>query len=281
MATLAMATHALGNTKARAFQLTVNNLQVLDDVFAYLNSLQTKDYIIAAKEVAPTTGHEHVHIYVHFRTPIRLSVKKCAGAHIEICRGTPQQNIAYIMKDGDVILESGDRPQQGGIRVQDLEQTHDPSMLPWQMYNTWQKLHARPTKVKVAEWHKEVKVIYIQGPSGAGKSLKAHDIMVEDGVDEFEEVKHIGEFWHGVVDGRGYAVYDDFRDSHVKASEFINFIDYNVHSLNVKGGSVKNNYTKIIITSVQRLGEIYGNMHGEAREQWMRRVELIDLYDDM
>lgn len=60
--------------------------------------------------------------------------------------------------------------------------------------------------------------------------------MEDNGIDEFEEVKYSNGFWNGVSDGNGCAVYDDFRDSHISASEFINFIDYNVHNLNVKGG---------------------------------------------
>lgn len=74
--------------------------------------------------------------------------------------------------------------------------------------------------------------------------------MEEKGVEEFEEVKFNGQFWMGVSEGTGCAVYDDFRASHMKPSEFINFIDYNVHNLNVKGGQIKNKYNLIIITSV-------------------------------
>lgn len=281
MATVDMATHALGNTKARAFQLTTNQVDKYDIVKKYLTGLKTMDYMIACKEVAPTTGHEHIHIYVHFRNAIKLSLKKCAGSHVEICRGTPQQNIAYIEKDGEIIDEIGERPQQGGVRVRDLANTDDPSELDWKMYHTWREIREQPKKVKLEEWHKEVEVIYIQGPSGIGKSKKAAEIMKERGVTEFEEVKHIDNFWHGIVDGTGVAVYDDFRDSHMKASEYINFIDYNVHSLNVKGGSKRNQYSLIIITSIQREHEIYANMPEEAREQWLRRTTLIDLYDDL
>lgn len=281
MATVDVATHALGNTKARAFQLTCNQVDKYSAVKKYLTGLKTMDYLIACKETAPSTGHEHIHVYVHFRNAIKLSLKKCEGAHVEMCRGTPQQNIAYVEKDGQVIDEIGERPQQGGVRVRDLAATEDPADLDWKMYHTWREIKEAPKKVKLAEWHKEVEVIYIQGPSGIGKSKKAAEIMAERGVEEFEEVKHVDQFWHGVADGTGVAVYDDFRDSHMKASEFINFVDYNVHTLNVKGGSKRNQYNLIIITTVQRLGEIYANMPQEAREQWTRRVTLVDMYDDM
>ena len=49
--------------------------------------------------------------------------------------------------------------------------------------------------------------------------------------------------------------------------------------MNVKGGHVKNNYKLIIFTSVQRLREIYRNVDEyERREQWERRIEVIDKY---
>ena len=93
-------------------------------------------------------------------------------------------------------------------------------------------------------------------------------------------VKHNNDFWDkkGVGDGRGAAIYDEFRDSHVKASEFINFIDYNRHYLNVKGGSQMNNFNRIIITSVQHPEHIYaGIADEEPRKQWLRRMNIIDL----
>lgn len=284
MATPATATPAPGNTsagakKARAYQLTLNDVSQYDTVVEYLTGLKSMDYMISCEEEAPTTGHIHRHIYVHFSVPIRLAVKKCGGAHIEMCRGTPQQNIAYIEKEGHIVEEIGDRPQMGGVRVKDLKETASPDDLDWRMYNTWNKIHNAPKKMRVSDWHKEVEVIYIQGASGVGKSKRAHDIMIEKGVEEFDEVKHINGFWHGLTDGKGCAVYDDFRGSHMSASEFINFIDYNVHSLNIKGGSVRNEYNLIIITSIQRIDEIYRNIPEEAREQWVRRVRVVDMYE--
>ena len=64
------------------------------------------------------------------------------------------------------------------------------------------------------------------------------------------------------------------------ASEFINFIDYRSHNLNVKGGTVRNNYTKIIITSIQSIDELYSNMPSEAKQQWIRRMIIHNLYPE-
>lgn len=262
--------------RGRSFQITLNEPTKWNELKAYITSSKMMTYIIACKEKAPTTGHEHIHCYVHYNSNKQLSIKKLHGAHVEICRGTPQQNIEYIRKDGNIIFEQGDEPHQGGsLTIRELRSIENSDDLPdWKQYNTWLKMKQQPIKTKVSDWYKSVTVYYIQGPSGIGKSRRAVELMLENGVDEFDEVKHKGEFWHG-TSGEGCCVYDDFRDSHMKASEFINFIDYNVHNLNIKGGSVRNRYTLIIITSVQPIDSIYSNMDDEPKQQWLRRVKVI------
>ena len=93
-------------------------------------------------------------------------------------------------------------------------------------------------------------------------------------------IKYENGFYAGVGSGTGCAIYDDFRDSHMKASEFINLIDYNIHTMNVKGGFKQNRYELLIITSVQNPERLYKNMEQEPRKQWMRRLEIIHLEDD-
>lgn len=276
-----MATQGSGNTnpspfgKARAFQFTLNQIEKWPLLKGLLDTLQSCDYIIACREKAPKTGHEHIHAYVHFSSAYKLSKKILSvGAHVEVCRGSPQQNIAYIMKDGDIICEEGNKPAQGRPSTCGELKTLDRDSVPPNMLHTWQTLQL--TKIKKEDWHKNIEVLYISGPSGSGKSRAAHDYAD----DEFEEIKFVNGFYNGVVDGTGCAIYDDFRCSHMPASEFINFIDYNVHNMNIKGGNVKNNYSKIIITSITPLDKLYENMPQEARAQWMRRVTWINLTED-
>lgn len=273
-----MTTQGSGNTKpsldlkARSFQLTLNQVEKYDQLKSEFDKLKSCTYFLSAKEVAPTTGHEHIHIYAHFKTPYKLNKKILStGVHVEICRASPKQNIEYIKKDGNIIDEIGEVPHQGQqYTVKDLAEMDTPDELDWRIHNTWQKIHSAPKKIKKTEWLKEVEVIYIWGPSGAGKSAMAQQYAD----DEFDLVKHTNEFWNGVVDGKGCCIYDDFRDSHMKASEFINFIDYRVQLMNIKGGCVKNNYSKIIITSIQSPEEIYRNMGSEPRQQWIRRMRI-------
>lgn len=291
MATEVMATEASGNTKtlgckARAYQLTLNQVGHYDSLKAEFKKLKTCDYFISCREVAPSTGHEHIHMYVHFDKPYKLSKKIMShGAHVEVCKGSPKQNIAYIRKDGNILDEWGTEPHQGARTIEELIATPIEQVQPT-MLNVWAKAKSMmETTIDIEDWHKDVKVYYIQGPSGVGKTERAKSIVREHKEKygtKVNIVKHIGEFWNGVSPGMlpKVAIYDDFRDSHMKASEFINFIDYNKNTMNIKGGSALNTYELIIITSVQPITTIYSNMSAEPRQQWMRRVEVIDMFDN-
>lgn len=271
-----------GNTKpsmrARSFQLTLNEIENWEALKKYLTSSKLLTYIIACQEVAPTTNHKHIHCYVHFSQSKSLSIKKCVGAHIEICRGTVSQNIDYIKKDGNIIFEFGEVPKNNfALSIAELKEIKNPDELDWKQYNTWIRIQNEPQKIKIEDWHKQIEVIWIQGPSGIGKSKLAISILKSKSISEFDDVKFKNGFWLN-TSGTGSCIYDDFRDSHLPASEFINFIDYNIHNLNMKGKSILNCYELIIITSIQNLDCIYSNLDDEPKQQWMRRIKVIDLY---
>lgn len=274
-----------GSFRARAFQLTLHDLTAYETIKEYLTESKVFRYLISCMEVCPTTDKKHIHIYVNYTESKMLSVKKCGTAHIEKCKGSPKQNIEYIKKDGNIIDEIGDIPHQGSAAtVKELKETKSPDELNWRMYNTWSKIQndINNEEIDIDDWNKSVKVYYISGPSGVGKTEKAKTIVREN-KDKYgtkiSRVKYDGKFWAGARSKAKIAIYDDFRDSHMHASEFINFIDYNRHNMNIKGGSCSNDYELIIITSVIPLKNIYSNMSDEPRHQWERRIENIIMDD--
>lgn len=277
-------THVVGNTKrqrvmARAFQLTINEPDKYCDIKKYITGLKTFKYMISCKEKAPTTGHEHMHIYCHFDAPIGLSLKKTLGAHIEKCRGSPKQNIDYIKKDGNIIDEIGEIPKQGqSIKTVKEMTKEERETLDIKYYNIIEKINTKENNdINIDDIFKpNIKVYYIYGDSGVGKTKKAMELFKENNYSKINMVKYENGFWNGIGSSNA-CLYDDFRDSHMKPSEFINFIDYNKHQLNVKGGYELNNYEFIIITSVQNPEEIYSNVQGEPRKQWIRRLNIIHL----
>lgn len=275
-----------GNTKtlvkARHFQLTLNEVDKFEKVKKYLCSSKMLNYIIACEEVAPSTGHKHIHIYAQFTQMKSLSIKKCEGAHIELCKGTPQQNQAYIKKDGNIIFEEGELRTTGARSIRDVKEMNkeDRDDLDIRYYNIVKQINEEEAlEIDIDDWHKDVKVIYICGDSGSGKTQLAKRIAKSHTKEKINTVKHVNDFWEGVGKSKT-AIYDEFRDSHMKASEFINFIDYNKQIMNIKGGHKLNRYETIIITSIQHPKDIYKNMPEEAREQWLRRIKIIDLSKD-
>lgn len=258
---------------SKAFLLTLNKYEFLQELLTYLRKLHPS-YLVAAREEAPSTGHVHAHIYVQFPSPRRLSIKKLCTAECEKCYGSPQQNEAYVKKDGDIIVEEGEIRKKGGKSIKDVENMskEERKDLPVQLYNIVQKIEEKEDNDLIPEeCFKEVEVYWYWGESGVGKT---RSVMKEIGKEKFNMVKFENGFWHGIGNAK-IALYDDFRDTHMKPTELINFIDYYIHPMNIKGGSVKNKYEKIYITSIQDPEKIYNNMPEEYKKQWIRRIKKI------
>lgn len=320
MTTQVLTTEVPGNTTAgtstaRNFQITLNQIDKYNDIKDYLTNLKTFYYLISCKETAPTTGHEHIHIYTHFNKPIKLSIKKLKGAHLEKCKGTPHQNILYIIKNlnkdiieskfkeyleeynkikkenneqSTLLDELGERPHQGkkNFNFEEVSKLTQEDILNNEDLNLIQKKTLLNIKkdisnqpININDYHKKIKVYYIYGPSGSGKTNKALDIIQENNYKNFDEVKYSNGFYIGASGLSKVCLYDEFRASHMSISEFINFIDYNKHNMNIKGGFIKNNYELIIITSIQDPNNIYNNVidNEETREQILRRINIINL----
>lgn len=272
---------------SRNFLITINNPdEVYAKVHNYIMGLKNLCYYIATKEKAPTTGHIHVHIYAQFDIPSRLSLKKMCGAHIDKCFGSAQQNIDYIKKvkepekRGEIFDEWGEPRMKGGLTISDVENMDKKERkdLPLQYYNIIKKIELEEdADIDIDELYKpDIEVYYIWGGSEMDKTHDAVKMAKEKGYQKINMVKYENGFWLGIGTSK-CCIYDDFRDSHMKPSEFINFIDYNIHPMNVKGGVKKNQYQLIIITSVQDPNYLYENMtdRDEPAKQWLRRMHII------
>lgn len=236
----------------------------------------------------------HGHYYVYYknqRTWKQLKTYFGDQAHIEI----PISNsgaINYIMGRGEHansksnMIEMGKSPCDNGkhISVQQALSMTQAEMAELgdhkDVISIMKVRNLMDDGIELDNWHKNIKITYIYGPSGAGKSLMAKNMLKDEGFKRAHIIKYESTFYHGVGNGYGAAIYDDFRDSHMKPSEFINLIDYNRHYMNVKGGTVLNNLERIIITSVQHPEWIYSGINDdEPKKQWLRRMEIINMYN--
>lgn len=279
MATEVMATEATGNTKSRGYQLTLNDVTRYEELKDNLTSYKSLQYLISCEELAPTTGHKHIHIYVYFKNPIKLSVKKCCGAHIERCRGTPKQNIEYIIKDGNILDEIGDRPHQGIKSIKELmECTREE--VPAQLIRIYDNEKDKMDKQKcfmdmLDEIDKDnlqgPKVIYISGPSGKGKTYTAYKKALS-----MYPKENIGKitlnngFADIVNDNAKCFIIEEFRPSDIKGSKLLEMIDKYGASINTKGGFKYLRPECYIIASIVNPYDLYTNE--EHNKQFIRRI---------
>ena len=273
----------LKTPKKNLFLLTLNEVDKWDELLEYLLHFNSLNYLLASKEKAPTTEHEHIHCMAQFSSSISLDFDSLCGSHVDVCRGTPQQVKDYVSKDGEIIFETGSLRSTGRLSIKAVMEMkkEDRLSLPFVYYKNVKNLNEEDDNKFTAEnFFKQLEVIYIWGISGIGKSQKAREIIKErTGEDtRFDCVKYENGFWLGVY-GSTTALYDDFRDYQVRPSEFINFIDYGTHILNVKHGAIRNNYTLIIITSIQDPETLYSrsgyDIDEEQKAQWLRRITKI------
>ena len=296
---------------ARTYHLVINPkaLEFYADIKNYLLSLKTLHYLYVVEHIGQE--EKHYHVLCQFRENIKkLSTKKLHGAHIKpmIFGNTDQLKDYLDCKDKEhiknnvtsiVIDESGEYKCYGTNNLPDnsckslLGVKRMADLPDWRMVNAWKTLKINERcKINVANWNKHIEVYWIQGPSGIGKSEKAweliktwyQDHLIDDEEQmTFDEIKynsHSG-FYLGIdlEEENKVAIFDDFR-ARMLPEEFINLIDYRRHKLEIKGGHIVNNYELIIFTTIQHFDRIYSNVENyEMREQWTRRVKVIDLYN--
>lgn len=280
--------------RSRGWFITVNN--ELEATQKKLEAEATRYTLIGARETAPTTGHEHYHAYLLFDSAKNFKTleKRYKGVgDIQPAKGTYEQVKGYCCKDGEPVYESGEPPHQGALSV-DAKKLKQ--MTRTEIVSSSSYLHAEKiircrdilnSKIGRDELNKKaIKVIYISGPSGYGKSQLALELIKNafdenEAYDGYEPITHKNGFWIGVSDGTGIAFYDEFRDNDLTPSDFIKLIDYNPHILNIKGGSIINRYSLIIITSVFSPLDLWKSCREreETSTQWLRRINQWYCFD--
>ena len=123
---------------------------------------------------------------------------------------------------------------------------------------------------------KNIEVYYIWGPDDEINLKKAIEMDNYEG----DIVNYFDGYWH-IYGGIGRrCIFEDFYDAYIPLDEFIHFIDYDKHIMNVRGGQLVNDYERIIITSIQDPHDIYKNT-GEDPNRWLRRMKIIDMSINM
>lgn len=264
--------------------------------FTYFGNMELQDnyeidgmkYLIIGSETCPTTKREHLQCYIVFKGPITLKccIKKLSkyfkGCHVEICRGTAEDNIKYCSKGG-IFKEIGDRPKGQGhrsdidliaqkimnheIKAEDVL-ISDPEFY-FKYGRVIEKIEDVALRKKNRSWMTTCEWIY--GKSGTGKSEYAFK--------DFDESTHFvleddGGWWDAYK-GQETVIINDFR-GHISYDQLLTLIDKYPKKVRRRGREPTSFLAKhIIITSSLHPVDVYKNRNeNDSIEQLLRRINI-------
>lgn len=281
----------LAKGKHRGFVFTAWDMEwTADD---YEKKLTNVTYLTIGLEVCPDTGRLHHQGAVYFKNPRAASgVLKClpAGTHLEPAKGNELANQVYTQKDGNLVIEIGQPPNQGarcdleGIRerILDGESPRDIALTPGADLKTIQFSEVMFRLAGNGEkrtWKPDV--VWLWGAAGRGKTHIAKSLL---GVPENEDVWHSGcnlDYWQDYHGHRDIWL-EEFRGSKCKFNELLEFLGDGPCRVNIKYASCELLAERIVITSAMHPRDCYPGC-AENVNQLLRRIdvcwEINALYD--
>lgn len=244
-----------------------DGLPTLDDRFANAEGpLADIRYVIYQREVAPTTGRQHLQGYIELRSPMRMrQVQGLLGddeAHLEVPRGSRRSCRDYCRKN-DTRLRGSEPVEYGtfdaggqGVRtdiisVRDIVRD-DPTergvgrifdefpgiAIRYQrglsaMFNHYAKQRAK--RLRRGANRVGISVIVHHGNTGTGKTRKVYDDHEIDDIWR-APVSTTGSQWFDGYLGQKVALFDDFDGKHPAITHMLQILDIYPINVQVKGG---------------------------------------------
>ena len=212
-------------------------------------------YIVCGREVGDS-GTPHLQGYVYFHNAMRISSvsEYIPRAHLEVARGTSQENYDYCTKDGD-FYQWGERPKDAdgrcekerwdlalaAVRENRLEDV--PADILARGLKGLEYAATRLTMSKIDLTDTEEKMDWYFGPSGTGKSRRAR----EENPGAY--LKMANKWWDGYR-GEDVVIIEDFDLDHKVLCHHLKiWADRYKFPAEVKGGKLDIRPRKIIVTS--------------------------------
>jgi len=281
--------HYFVMSKSNRFCFTKNNYTELDVAILSGDCTKYFKYWCFGKEVGEN-GTPHLQGYFEFDHSMKLRITAAAnriqllgleGYHLDIARGTAQQNITYCSKDGD-FFEGGERPKGRGKRT-DLDDVCALIAKGGSMMEVVEEFPAQFVKfnnglqkliqMKTPKRFFKTEVWWLWGPTGSGKSRYAWQ---QDPSSYMKACNH--KWWDGYT-GQDVVIMDDFRPSKDLPFNFIlNLFDRYPLSVEVKGGMTEF-VSKIIYVTTPLSPEDTCNhldwLGAEQKNQLLRRIDHV------
>lgn len=232
-------------------------------------------YMIVGDEKGELKNTPHHQGYVMF--PLKKSLKKLKkimpeGCHLEIAKGSPQQNIAYCSKE-KIYYEFGERPKMGKrndiLTVKEIVKNKGGMKDIIESVNSYQAMRCGELILKYHEQPRTEKptVKWYWGKTGTGKTRSAY----AECKDPWMSGKNL-KWWEG-YDAHKHVIIDDFRKDFCTFHELLRLLDRYPYRIENKGGSRQFLATLIIITSPDSPINTYDTR--EDVNQLIRRIDEI------
>lgn len=240
-------------------------------------------YICWGKEECPKTKKIHYQGWIQFVNVKRMSrVKSIVGSkklHVEMCRGTEQQNEKYCQKDNKYTtlgqfkiqgqrtdLEEIHKEIKSGKKIGDIIESHFETFC---RYRNGIKDGIQYYTKKNNKKFRNVHVEYYHGETGTGKTRLA----MENNPDAFK-ITGDNLKWFDGYDGEKTLIIDEYANQ-CSVTKLLNLLDGYQLRLAVKGGFTYASWEKVIITSNLTPEELHFNAKDAHRQALFRRIDEI------
>lgn len=290
--------------QSRKWQLTINNPEKHgyshDYIKDKLSEFKSIAYWCMSDEIGENETY-HTHFYIAFSSAVRFSTmkNKFEKCHIEIARGTSQQNRDYVFKEGkwesskkketnitETHEEYGEMPIERQGARNDLADLYDMintgmnnyeiiTSHPEYMFNIEKIEKARQTirENKYRNTFRELDVTYIHGKTGTGKT---RGVMEQYGYENVYRVTDYKNPFDGYA-GQDVIIFEEFRSS-LRIQDMLNYLDGYPLVLPCRYANKVACYTKVYMISNICLEKQFISIQEEYPETWcafLRRIKNI------
>lgn len=256
-------------SRARGWFLTENrNIEDSKSALSKICDEGGVRYAVMAKERAPTTGHEHAHIYLYFTCLKSFKAIKevFPTADIERAKGNMEQASKYVTKDGDVLYEFGDLPKPSKSIDEQWKEAveafkNGKGDKESRMYARYQRffdnLETTYAELKDFDGDLKKKNLWIYGDPGTGKSRSVREYARLHGLRIYNKLPN--KWWDG-FEGQDIVLFEDADADtcRILIRQFKLWTDRYVFAAELKGSrkDISPNF-QFIITSNHDLEECF------------------------
>lgn len=272
------------SNQAKNWCVTLNNYSE-EDIVKMKSFIETECvYGIYQCEIAPTTLTPHIQGYVQLKTKKRLTFIKgfFPSAHLEIARGSAQENSDYCSKEGGSglyshgnYITSGRSPDLDSAIIavknkRPLSEVADEFSSIW--IRNYRGLIDLSGRLSVRRDFIP-QVFWFHGSTGTGKSRKAS----EEAPSAFYKMG--GNKWWDGYDNHEAVIIDDYRRDLCTFSELLRLLDRYPYRIEVKGGSCEFVARRIFITTPKSPEATWEGRCEEDLAQLYRRITTVTHFD--